>query len=122
MTLSVRQEGLQAHPKNEYCHVTEQDVQRMPGGTISKSLGPGRLAIILHGHDGVGTDGSCKKLGIITVMIVMGTLPDIRGIQNEYPKSVHDPCSQPGVLKQGSMLKVMVKNKNTNKNPAGGEA
>ena len=81
---------------------------------------------MLLGHDGIGTNVGAAQLGVMGVMMVMGTTPDAAGTQSPDAKNLHEKFSQLGFGQNRVMLLVMINDKqtqhqqpghNTGKNP-----
>ena len=71
-------------------NIAEQNSQRMPHEQVFKPLGLRRLQILRPGHDGKGADVRAAELGIVFVVVVVGTAPDAAGTECPDAKDAHE--------------------------------
>src|SRR6185369_7262720 len=76
MFLFMVQKRIQAHRVEKHEHVAEQNGERMTHEQVVAAFGWRRFDELLLGHDGIRTDLRTPELGVMVVMMVMGTPPD----------------------------------------------
>jgi hypothetical protein len=68
---------------------------------------------MLLGHHRIRTDVGAAELGIVLVMVIVGTAPDAAGTQREDAKYPHIILRDARFGKDGMVLLVMVNHKKT---------
>jgi len=118
----IIEEWIDAHAVKKNEEVTEEDGQWMPHEQVIEPLGLGGFQKIRRRHDRKGTDVRAAQLGIVVVMMVVGTAPDAARAEREDAEYLHDDFRQTGGGQDGVMLLIVVDDKKTEDEEAGQDA
>src|SRR5256885_8673544 len=62
------------------------------------------------------------ELGIVVVMVIVGTLPDRHRAEGQHSEDPHEPFSSAGMTKDGVVLLIVIDNEHPQKQKAGENA
>lgn len=119
MFYRIISERINAHAEDKHEDVTEQNRKRMTNEQINKALGRWRPEVLVFRHDRKGADVRTAQLGIVIMVMVMGTAPDAAGTHRVNTKHAHQHFRHARTRKDRVMLLIMVNDKKAqNEEPA----
>ena len=111
-----------AHPVEKHKNITKQNREGMSHEEIIEALPFRGLQIIILRHDGKGTDVRAAQLGVVVVVVVVGTAPHATRAENQNAKNLHQPFHHPGTRQDGMMLLIVINDKKTQEEQTGHQA
>lgn len=111
MTAGAAEKRLQAHTIKEHGKISENHGKRMPYRKISALLAFAGFFKLLFRHDRIRPDTGRKKLGVMIMMMIVGTFPDTGRRNHVNTKDGKQQLGQPGLLQDGMVLVIMKYNK-----------
>ena len=91
----------------------------MPDSEVSPLLPRWQRLEFLPRENRVRTDIRAEQLGIMFMMMIVGTLPDTGGGQHINAEARHDQVGQPRPVQDGMMLMIMIDNEHAHNQQAG---
>jgi len=111
MPLWVGQERQHAHPQQEHCEVSQRDRQGMTCSGIAKPLPRGSRLVGFDSHQRIRADIGAEVLAIVSMVMIMWTLPHARWIQRGQAEHQHHEVRNLRSLQNGAVLMVMIEDK-----------
>ena len=108
MSSWVSPEWIQAQPPEEHENVPEKDGKRVAGKEVREPLGFGGFQKLLLRHDWEGPNVRAAELGIVLVMVIVGTAPNTAGRKRINSKDSHEGFGQFGAVENRVMLLVVI--------------
>lgn len=107
------------HPVKENEDVAEEDGERMPHEKVLETSAGRGFKVLGLGHDRKRTDVRAAKLGVVAVMMIVGTAPNTAWAKDKNAEDPHKALGHNGMRQDSTVLLIVINDKKAQKKEPG---